>query len=64
MIREYAAEVIRRIDEDIATKQVQLGGGQCRSFEDYKDVCGQLRGLMLARDHLEATLRNIEEEDA
>lgn len=64
MIREYAAEVIRRIDEDITTKQTQVGDGKCASFEDYKNVCGQIRGLMLARDHIEATLRNIEEEDA
>jgi len=63
MIREYAVEVVRRIDEDIASKQAQVGEGKCTSFEDYKNVCGQIRGLMFARDHIEATLKNIEEED-
>lgn len=64
MIREYAVEVMRRIDEDITSKQQHLGRGQCASFDEYKNVCGQLRGLMLAREHIEATLKNIEEEDA
>lgn len=62
MIREYAAEVIRRIDEDVQTRKEHLATGSCGSIEDYKQACGQIRGLELARQHIEDTLRNVEED--
>lgn len=33
------------------------------SFEQYQNVCGQLRGLQLANDNIESLLRTIEEND-
>ena len=63
MIPAFAKEMIRRIDEDIETKKEQLALGQCASFEEYKNTCGQLRGLMVARQHIEATLQSFEDND-
>lgn len=64
MIKEFSAEVIRRINEDVEAKTHTLASGSCRSLEEYKDACGQIRGLLYAREHIEAALRNIEEDDS
>ncbi len=64
MIKEYAAEVIRRIEEDVSRKADFLASGSCKSLEEYRDTCGQIRGLKFARQHIEDTLKNIEEDDA
>ena len=64
MIKEYAAELIRRIDEDVRHRSGQVASGSCRSVEEYKDSCGQIRGLMLARQIIEDTLQNIEEDES
>lgn len=63
MIKEYARELIRRINEDILHKRDGLATGSCASFEDYKQTCGQIRGLELARQIIEDTLQNIEEDE-
>lgn len=64
MIKDFAAEVVRRIEEDVALKTSFLASGSCKSFEDYRDTCGQIRGLKFARQHIEDTLKNVEEDDA
>lgn len=63
MIKEYAVELIRRIDEAVHTKSGQVASGSCRSIEEYKETCGQIRGLMLARELVEDTLKNVEEDE-
>lgn len=63
MIKEFAAAAMRRIDEAAATRMAQVAKGSCKSFEDYKETCGQIRGLELARQLIEDTLKNVEEDE-
>lgn len=64
MIKEYAAEVIRRIDVETQARVDRIATGFCTSIEAYRDECGVIRGLGLAREMLQDTLKNVEEDDA
>lgn len=46
----------------VATRVDALKGGNIDSFDKYKDLCGQIRGLLLAIDTAKSLLRNIQEE--
>ena len=39
-----------------------LANGQCTSFEQYKELCGVIRGLAFAERHLIDLAENIERE--
>lgn len=40
-----------------------LANGQCSSFEQYKELCGVIRGLAYAERHLIDLAENIEKEN-
>lgn len=39
-----------------------LANGQCTSFEQYKELCGVIRGLAYAERHLIDLAENVERE--
>jgi len=39
-----------------------LANGQCSSFEQYKELCGVIRGLAYAERHLIDLAENVERE--
>jgi hypothetical protein len=41
--------VTLEIDKQIRYLEEQLSQGSMKSFEDYKSVCGQIQGLLVAR---------------
>jgi hypothetical protein len=40
-----------------------LANGQCASFEQYKELCGVIRGLAYAERHLIDLAENIEKDN-
>jgi len=40
-----------------------LANGQCSSFEQYKELCGVIRGLAYAERHLIDLAENLEKEN-
>jgi len=40
-----------------------LANGQCTSFEQYKELCGVIRGLAFAERHLLDLAENLKEDD-
>ena len=40
-----------------------LANGQCSSFEQYKELCGVIRGIAFAERHLIDLAENIEKEN-
>jgi hypothetical protein len=40
-----------------------LANGQCSSFEQYKELCGVIRGLAYAERHLIDLAENIEKDN-
>ena len=46
---EFSDAVSLEINKQIRYAEEQLAQGSMKSFEDYKFVCGQIQGLLIAR---------------
>ena len=56
-----AFEVLRdKLRADMNNFTDDLANGQCTSFEQYKELCGVIRGLAYAERHLIDLAENIE----
>ena len=56
-------EVLRdKLRADMNNFTDDLANGQCTSFEQYKELCGVIRGLAYAERHLIDLAENIERE--
>lgn len=51
----------REMKDAIEVRQEKVANGQCANFEEYKQICGELRGLAMARDTLKALLDKLKE---
>ena len=59
----YAEAITLEIDKQIKYLEEQLSQGSMKSFEDYKFVCGQIQGLMVARRINEDLANRAKEHD-
>lgn len=58
------ARVLRdQIRKDMNNYADDLANGVCRSFDEYQKLCGVIRGLALAEEHLVALLEKAEKSD-
>ena len=55
--------LIKKVREDIAARRDALTGGQCATFEQYKELTGIIRGLVLAEQHIFDLARTMEDFD-
>ena len=46
---DFSEAVTFEINKQIRYAEEQLAQGSMKSFEDYKFVCGQIQGLLIAR---------------
>lgn len=51
-----------KIRADMNNFTDDMANGQCSSFEQYKELCGVIRGLAYAERHLIDLAENIEKE--
>ena len=57
-------QVLRdKLRADMNNYTDDLANGQCSSFEQYKELCGVIRGLAFAERHLIDLAENIEKEN-
>lgn len=52
MIEDFARVLHERLVEDLNSERDAVSRGASRDFADYKYVCGVIRGLELADEHL------------
>ena len=62
MIQEFARVLREKIRTDMNNYADDLANGQCTSFEQYKELCGVIRGLAYAERHLIDLAENVERE--
>ena len=56
--------IVKNIDEKIVQLQDAVSTGRCASYEEYKGMCGELKGLLTARGYaLEMQQRLEHDED-
>lgn len=53
----------KQIRKDMNNYADDLANGVCKSFEEYQKLCGVIRGLALAEEHLLALLEKVEKSD-
>jgi hypothetical protein len=55
--------LIEKYEEDMASSIQFLAGGGAKSFDEYKEVVGRIRGLQLAAQTTKDLSRNFMEDD-
>lgn len=55
--------LIQKFEEDVASSTQFLVGGGCKSFDEYREVTGRIRGLQLAIQTTKDLSRSQMEED-
>jgi hypothetical protein len=63
MINQFAEALRKEIRKDMNNYSDDLANGVCRSFDEYQKLCGVIRGLAIAEDHLIAMQKKVEESD-
>ena len=59
-----ALQVLRdKLRADMNNYTDDLANGQCSSFEQYKELCGVIRGLAFAERHLIDLAENVEKDN-
>ena len=56
--------IVKQTDDKISQLKDYLSNGRCTSFEEYKSLCGEIRGLLIARGYaldLQQKLENSDE---
>jgi hypothetical protein len=52
-----------QITDQIAQIQEFLGTGQAKDYAEYRESCGKIRGLIVAKQQIEDLVRNLEQSD-
>lgn len=52
-----------QITDQIAQIQEFLGTGQAKDYAEYRESCGKIRGLIVAKQQVEDLVRNLENSD-
>lgn len=60
---QIAGTLRKKIRDDMNNYADDLANGVCKSFDEYQKLCGVIRGLALAEEHLLALLQNLQESD-
>jgi hypothetical protein len=55
--------LIQQTDEKVAQLKDHLAEGKASSFEEYKRLCGEIRGLLLARGYIVDLQQKMEYSD-
>ena len=52
-----------QIDDQVTAIQEHLGSGQAEDYAGYREMCGKLHGLLLAKRYIKDLQRNLEQDD-
>jgi len=54
---------VRTIDNKVVQLQEALADGRVENFDEYKKVCGEIRGLLTARNYITDLNKSMENSD-
>lgn len=61
--KDFADGLRKKIRSDMNNFADDAANGVCKSFDEYQKLCGMIRGLALAEEHLMALLEKVEKSD-
>ena len=53
--------IVKEIDEKLTQLRNHICTGSIGTFEEYQKLCGELRGLLFAKDYTISLQKNLEE---
>lgn len=62
-VQTFARVLREQVRKDMNNYCDDLANGVCKSFDEYQKLCGVIRGLGLAEEHLLALLEKVEKSD-
>lgn len=55
--------IVKNIDEKVAQLQDAVSTGRCESYEEYKRMCGEIKGLLTARGYVTEMQQRLEHDE-
>ena len=55
--------IVIEIDEKLAQLRDHLAAGRASSYEEYKQLCGEIKGLLFAKDYAKDLKKRMENSD-
>ena len=55
--------LVQELDQAVASKRDWVASGQAPDYADYKRICGEIHGLLLARQEILDLKRKMENSD-
>jgi hypothetical protein len=55
--------LVKQLDEKILQLQDFIAVGNIDNFEEYKKLCGEIKGLLTARQYIKDLNKNMEDSD-
>jgi hypothetical protein len=62
-VRKFADVLREKVRKDMNNYADDLANGVCKTFDEYQKLCGVIRGLALAEEHLMALLEKVDKSD-
>ena len=53
--------LFEKIDEEVKSVSEALANGSAKTYDEYQKLCGVIKGLNIAKTHVEALRRTTEE---
>ncbi len=63
MIENFAQALRAEIRKDLNNYADDLANGACKTFDEYKHLCGVIRGLAYAESHLLSLLEKVKKNE-
>jgi hypothetical protein len=60
---KVANVLLKQIDDKVLQLQEALADGRVENYEEYKKVCGEVRGLLTARNYITDLNKAMENSD-
>ena len=55
--------LVDMLDKEITSKQDWIGSGQAKDYSEYQRVCGEIKGLLFAKQEILDLKRRLENSD-
>jgi len=55
--------LVDMLDKEIVTKRDWIGSGQAKDYPEYQKICGEIKGLLFARQEILDLKRKLENSD-
>jgi hypothetical protein len=55
--------VYKKLEDDSASILSAMSNGACKSFDEYKYLCGQIRSIRLAQDYIKEIAKQEMDDD-